>query len=176
MILPRILGLIFVQLMLFESGTAECGVVLQNLKDKYLGDEGSTNENDQKRSDKQKDNKGQTLGAAEEKQSRRKKTVIQTNENDFQKDVLAKEFVVVDFYANWCGPCRMILPYLEEIASELNIDIVKVNIDESPTIASEYNVMSIPTIIIFKNGEKVSINIGAASKARLTDWITTHMK
>lgn len=94
-----------------------------------------------------------------------------TNESNFKTDVLEKEFVLVDFYADWCGPCRMIMPLLEEIQSEMNVDIVKVNIDESPNIASEYDVMSIPTLIIFKKGEKVSVNVGAASKARIIDWI-----
>ena len=97
-----------------------------------------------------------------------------TNDANFQDDVLNKDFVLVDFYADWCGPCRMILPFLEEIQNELNIDIVKVNIDNSPDIASQYEVMSIPTLMIFKNGERVSVNVGAASKARLIDWIKSH--
>lgn len=98
-----------------------------------------------------------------------------TNEKDFAVDVLEKEFVLVDFYADWCGPCRMILPSLEEIATEMNLEIFKVNIDDSPSIASDYGVMSIPTLMIFKNGEKVSVNVGAASKARISDWIKSHM-
>lgn len=98
----------------------------------------------------------------------------QTNDSNFKADVLDHEFVLVDFYADWCGPCRMILPFLEEIQNELGIDIVKVNIDESPDVASQYEVMSIPTLIIFKKGEKISINVGAASKARLIDWIKSH--
>lgn len=97
-------------------------------------------------------------------------------ENDFQTEVLTKEFIVVDFYADWCGPCRMILPFLEEIKNELHVDIVKVNIDDSPSIATRYNVMSIPTLIIFKNGEKISTNVGAASKARIIDWINAQRK
>lgn len=97
--------------------------------------------------------------------------MILTNEAKFKEDVLSKDFVLVDFYADWCGPCRMIAPFLEEIQSEINVDIVKVNIDESPNLASEYNVMSIPTLAIFKKGEKVSVNVGAASKAHLIDWI-----
>ncbi|MBR1734272.1 MAG: thioredoxin [Alphaproteobacteria bacterium] len=97
--------------------------------------------------------------------------MIHTNEENFKEDVLSKDFVLVDFYADWCGPCRMIAPFLDEIQKEMNIDIVKINIDESPNIASEQNVMSIPTLAIFKKGEKVSVNVGAASKARLIDWI-----
>lgn len=98
-----------------------------------------------------------------------------TNEQDFAVDVLEKEFVLVDFYADWCGPCRMILPALEEIAAEMNLELFKVNIDDSPSIASDYGVMSIPTLMIFKNGEKVSVNVGAASKARISDWVKSHM-
>lgn len=97
--------------------------------------------------------------------------MILTNEEKFKEDVMSKDFVLVDFYAEWCGPCRMIAPFLEEIQAEMGIDIVKVNIDESPNIASEHNVMSIPTLAIFKKGEKISVNVGAASKARLIDWI-----
>jgi thioredoxin 1 len=97
--------------------------------------------------------------------------MILTNEANFESDVLNKDFVLVDFYADWCGPCRMMLPLLEEIQSELSIDIVKIDIDESSSIASKYDVMSIPTLIIFKNGEKISVNVGAASKARIIDWV-----
>ncbi|MDR2157839.1 MAG: thioredoxin [Holosporaceae bacterium] len=97
-----------------------------------------------------------------------------TNEVNFEEDVLNKEFVVVDFYADWCGPCRVIAPFLEEIQSELNIEIMQVNIDESPNVASKYNVMSIPTVAIFRKGEKISTNVGAASKARLIDWIESY--
>lgn len=98
-----------------------------------------------------------------------------TNEETFEADVLSKDFVLVDFYADWCGPCRMILPSLEEISTEMSVEIFKVNIDESPNIASNYGVMSIPTLALFKKGEKVSVNVGAASKARIMDWIKAHM-
>ncbi|GHT97507.1 thioredoxin [Alphaproteobacteria bacterium] len=100
--------------------------------------------------------------------------MLLTNDKNFETDVLEKDLVVVDFYADWCGPCRMISPFLEEIQAELSIDVVMVNIDESPNIASTYNVMSIPTLIIFKNGEKISTNVGAASKGRIIDWIKSH--
>ncbi|MDR2681932.1 MAG: thioredoxin [Holosporaceae bacterium] len=100
--------------------------------------------------------------------------MITTNDENFESDVLKKDFVVVDFYADWCGPCRMISPFLEDIQAELKIDIVKVDIDASPDIASNYNIMSIPTLVIFKNGEKISTNVGAASKARIIDWIKSH--
>jgi thioredoxin 1 len=97
-----------------------------------------------------------------------------TDEAKFNEDVLTKEFIAVDFCADWCGPCRVIAPFLEEIQLEMGIDVVMVNIDESPDIASRYNIMSIPTVAIFKNGEKVSVNVGAASKARLIDWLESY--
>ena len=97
-----------------------------------------------------------------------------TNNENFEKDVLQEEMILVDFSADWCGPCRMMLPLLEEIQQETSIKIIKVNIDECPDIAAKYDVMSIPTLILFKNGEKVSSNIGSASKARIVDWIESH--
>lgn len=100
--------------------------------------------------------------------------MLKTNEENFQTDVLNKDFVVVDFFAEWCGPCRMIGPFLESIEEQLGIEIWKINIDESPSIAAKYEVMSIPTVMIFKKGEKIAENVGAASKARLTDWIKSH--
>lgn len=100
--------------------------------------------------------------------------MLHTDETNFQENVLDKDFAVVDFSAEWCGPCRMIGPFLESIETQLGIEIMQVNIDESPNISAKYEVMSIPTVMIFKKGEKVAENIGAASKARLTEWIKSH--
>jgi thioredoxin 1 len=82
--------------------------------------------------------------------------------------------VVVDFWAEWCGPCRQIAPALEEIAGSLNgrVKIVKLNVDENPQTASKYGVMSIPTLMIFKNGEMASRQVGAAPRQKLEQWIT----
>ncbi|MBO7454297.1 MAG: thioredoxin [Alphaproteobacteria bacterium] len=100
--------------------------------------------------------------------------MLHTDETNFQENVLDKDFAVVDFSAEWCGPCRMIGPFLESIEKQLGIEIMQVNIDESPNVSAKYEVMSIPTVMIFKKGEKVAENIGAASKARLTEWIKSH--
>jgi thioredoxin 1 len=93
---------------------------------------------------------------------------------DFESQVLkAAGPVVVDFWAEWCGPCRMIAPALEEIAGALGdkVKIVKLNVDENPNTASKYGIMSIPTLMIFKNGEMASRQIGAAPKQKLEQWI-----
>jgi thioredoxin 1 len=82
--------------------------------------------------------------------------------------------VVVDFWAEWCGPCRMIAPALDEISSSLGdkVKIVKLNVDENPQVAAKYGIMSIPTLMIFKNGELASRQVGAAPKQKLEQWIT----
>ncbi len=92
----------------------------------------------------------------------------------FDSDVLGSaEPVVVDFWAEWCGPCRLISPALEEIATEMGgkVKIAKLNIDENPGAAARYGVRSIPTLIMFKNGEPTAIQVGAAPKGRLAEWI-----
>jgi thioredoxin 1 len=93
----------------------------------------------------------------------------------FESEVLkASEPVVVDFWAEWCGPCRMIAPALEEIAGSMagRIKVVKLNVDENPGTATKYGIMSIPTLMIFKNGQLASRQIGAVPKQKLEQWIT----
>jgi thioredoxin 1 len=94
----------------------------------------------------------------------------------FEAEVLkAAEPVVVDFWAEWCGPCRMIAPALEEIAGAMTgrIKVVKLNVDENPATAAKYGIMSIPTLMLFKNGELASRQVGAAPKQKLEQWITS---
>jgi thioredoxin 1 len=99
---------------------------------------------------------------------------VKVDNSNFQTDVLgAKEPVVVDFWAEWCGPCKMIGPSLEEIATELNgkVKVAKLNIDENPELAAQYGVRSIPTLMIFKGGEVADMKVGAAPKTALSHWI-----
>jgi thioredoxin 1 len=92
----------------------------------------------------------------------------------FQSDVLDSDTpVLVDFWAEWCGPCKMIGPSLEEIAEELGekVVIAKINIDENPDAPSKYGVRGIPTMILFKNGEIAETKVGAAPKSALKGWL-----
>ena len=101
--------------------------------------------------------------------------VDKTTDATFDQDVLkASGPVVVDFWAEWCGPCRMIAPALEEIAGQLGdkVKILKLNVDENPNTAAKYGIMSIPTLMLFKNGEIASRQVGAAPKQKLHQWIS----
>ncbi len=92
----------------------------------------------------------------------------------FAADVLQSDTpVVVDFWAEWCGPCKQIGPALEEISDELDgkVRIAKMNIDENPNIPQQYGVRAIPTLMIFKGGELASTQVGAQTKSKLADWI-----
>ncbi len=94
----------------------------------------------------------------------------------FDSDVInSSEPVVVDFWAEWCGPCKMIAPALEEIATEMDgkVKVAKLNIDENQNTAIKYGVKSIPTLMLFKGGELVATQVGAAPKGKLVDWINT---
>ncbi|MDX7950986.1 thioredoxin [Lichenihabitans sp. Uapishka_5] len=101
---------------------------------------------------------------------------LKVTDASFQQDVLqSSEPVVVDLWAEWCGPCRMIAPALEEIAGEMKgkVKVVKLNIDENPDTTTHYGVQSIPTLLLFKNGEVFSKKVGAAPKGELQRWIAS---
>ena len=92
----------------------------------------------------------------------------------FQSDVLDSDTpVLVDFWAEWCGPCRMIAPALEELSDELGdrVTIVKLNIDENPDAPSKYGVRGIPTMILFKDGQPAATKVGAEPKSRIQGWL-----
>jgi thioredoxin 1 len=98
------------------------------------------------------------------------KGTIQVTEQNFEAEVLqSTQPVIVDFYADWCGPCKMIAPALEEIANELagRVKIAKVNVDEQSALAQRYHVQSLPTLLYFQNGAVVNQTIGATSKKNI---------
>ena len=103
---------------------------------------------------------------------------IKVTDASFDADVLNAEGpVLVDFWAEWCGPCKQISPALEEMATEMGgkITIAKVNIDDNPAIPSKYGVRGIPTLILFKGGEVAATKVGAAPKSQLVEWVESEL-
>ena len=100
-------------------------------------------------------------------------STVAVTDDTFDAEVRQSDIpVVVDFWAEWCGPCKMIAPSLEEISNEMdNVRIAKVNVDENPNSPAQMGVRGIPALFLFKNGEVVSNKIGAAPKASLESWI-----
>jgi thioredoxin 1 len=99
---------------------------------------------------------------------------IKVTDQSFQKDVIeAGKPVVVDFWAEWCGPCRMIAPALEELSTELGakLTVAKINIDENPQVPMKYGVRGIPTLMIFHNGQVAATKVGALPKTKIKEWI-----
>jgi thioredoxin 1 len=101
-------------------------------------------------------------------------STVAVTDTSFENDVLkAAGPVLVDFWAEWCGPCKAIGPALEELSEELSgkVTIAKLNIDDSPATGSKFGVRGIPTMMLFKNGEVVSTKVGAMAKSRISEWL-----
>ena len=99
--------------------------------------------------------------------------VTKVNEQNFQTEVLSSDqTVLVDFYADWCGPCKMLSPVVDEMSEELSdCKVVKLNVDEAPNLAARYNVMSIPTLMVFRQGEAVDRSVGVQSKRHILNML-----
>jgi thioredoxin 1 len=100
--------------------------------------------------------------------------IIATSDSSFEADVLKSSVpVVVDFWAEWCGPCKMIAPFLEELAADKGEQVIvaKVNIDDNPKTPTKYGVRGIPTLMLFKNGEVAATKVGAMPKTKLYEWV-----
>ncbi len=97
--------------------------------------------------------------------------VIKTTSKNFEEVISSNSIVIVDFYANWCGPCKLIAPHLEDISKEKGITIAKIDCDEEMALANKFSIVSIPTLIIFKNGQQVNKVIGYRTKDELLSLI-----
>ena len=104
---------------------------------------------------------------------------MQLNEKNFSEEVLKSDVpVLVDFWAEWCMPCKMLAPVIEELSSEANgtYKVAKVNVDEAPSLAAQYEVMSIPTVLVFRNGQITNKSIGVVPKASLLELLKYNRK
>lgn len=97
--------------------------------------------------------------------------MIHANKDNFDS-LISSDIVLVDFFATWCGPCKMLTPVLEELSNDRSlVKIVKVDIDESMDLAKRYGIMSVPTLLLFKDGKLIANRVGFASKNEIEDWI-----
>ena len=116
---------------------------------------------------------GEQTNRISENEEEGKMEVLKVNDSTFEQEVLKSNIpVLVDFYADWCGPCKMLSPTVDEVAAENDdIKVVKVNVDESQDTAIKYQVMSIPTLVVIKNGNEVNRSVGVIDKEEILDMI-----
>jgi len=97
-------------------------------------------------------------------------------DDDFDTTIAGDKPVVVDFWAEWCGPCKQMAPHLEAVSEELadQVRVAKINVDENPMSAGKYGVRGLPTLMLFRDGKMVDSQLGAMSKQRIADWIREH--
>ncbi len=104
--------------------------------------------------------------------------ILETSDDNFNNDVIrsTSEYILVDFYAPWCGPCKMLSPVLEEISKEfVDIKFIKVNVDENPHLSQNYGISGVPSIIMFKQGKVIAQNVGALNKEGLRNFIKSNI-
>ena len=104
--------------------------------------------------------------------------IVHTNDSNFDADVVNSDKpALVDFWAEWCGPCKMIAPFIDEAASEYaeKLSVVKLNVDESPNIAAKFGIRSIPKVMLFKDGDVQAQKVGAFSKSLITEFLDTNL-
>jgi len=100
--------------------------------------------------------------------------IVKKSTDDFER-LISSGLVVVDIFAPWCGPCKMLSPNIEHVVKELNVDLVKVNSDDNMEIATKYKVMSVPTLMLFKNGKLIDTKIGYMEIDELKKWIGSNL-
>ncbi|MBP5615260.1 MAG: thioredoxin [Alphaproteobacteria bacterium] len=102
--------------------------------------------------------------------------MLSLQENDFKSEVLdAKGLVLVDFWAEWCGPCRQLGPILEKASEQIaDVKFCKVNVDEAPNTAASFGIRSIPSMFLFKDGKQIDVKVGFSSEASIVDWLNSY--